>query len=123
MTISDAITMVDALRPNQYSQDIKIRWLSRLDGMIWQEVIRTHEGGTETFDGYDSSSMDSTELLVGSPYDEDVYNNFLQAMIDRENGEAGKYSQSITLFNAAFVRWRNRYNREHMPLDAGTFRF
>ena len=39
MTISDAITMVDALRPNQYSQDMKIRWLSRLDGMIWQEVI------------------------------------------------------------------------------------
>ena len=32
MTISDAITMVDALRPNQYSQDMKIRWLSRLDG-------------------------------------------------------------------------------------------
>ena len=51
MTISDAITMVDALRPNQYSQDMKIRWLSRLDGMIWQEVIRTHEGGTEFVDG------------------------------------------------------------------------
>lgn len=123
MTISDAITMVDALRPNQYSQDMKIRWLSRLDGMIWQEVIRTHEGGTETFDGYDSSSMCDTELLVGSPYDEDVYNNYLQAMIDRENGEAGKYSQSITLFNAAFARWRNWYNRAHMAEDPGAFRF
>ena len=88
MTISDAITMVDALRPNQYSQDIKIRWLSRLDGMIWREVIRTHEGGTETFDGYDSSSMDSTELLVGSPYDEDVYNNYLQAMYNNNTYRA-----------------------------------
>lgn len=123
MTISDAITMVDALRPNQYPQDMKIRWLSRLDGMIWQEVICTHEGGTETFDGYSSADLESKEMLVGSPYDEDVYNNYLQAMIDRENGEAGKYSQSITLFNAAFARWRNWYNREHMARDAGTFRF
>lgn len=123
MTISDAITMVDALRPNQYSQDMKIRWLSRLDGMIWQEVIRTHEGAAETFDGYSSAELESKEMLVAAPYDEDVYNNYLQAMIDRENGEAGKYSQSITLFNAAFVRWRNWYNREHMVRDAGTFRF
>lgn len=123
MTISDAITMVDALRPNQYPQDMKIRWLSRLDGMIWQEVIRTHEGGAETFDGYSSEELESKEMLVAAPYDEDVYNNYLQAMIDRENGEAGKYSQSITLFNAAFVRWRNWYNREHMAKDAGTFRF
>ena len=122
MTISDAITMVDALRPNQYSKDMKIRWLSRLDGMIWQEVIRTHEGGAETFDGYSSEELESKEMLVAAPYDEDVYNNYLQAMID-ENGEAGKYSQSITLFNAAFVRWRNWYNREHMAKDAGTFRF
>lgn len=123
MTISDAITMVDALRPNQYSKDMKIRWLSRLDGMIWQEVIRTHEGAAETFDGYSSAELESKEMLVAAPYDEDVYNNYLQAMIDRENGEAGKYSQSITLFNAAFVRWRNWYNREHMARDAGTFRF
>lgn len=123
MTISDAITMVDALRPNQYSKGMKIRWLSRLDGMIWQEVIRTHEGAAETFDGYSSEELESKEMLVAAPYDEDVYNNYLQAMIDRENGEAGKYSQSITLFNAAFVRWRNWYNREHMAKDAGTFRF
>lgn len=123
MTISDAITMVDALRPNQYSKGMKIRWLSRLDGMIWQEVIRTREGGAETFDGYSSAELESKEMLVEAPYDEDVYNNYLQAMIDRENGEAGKYSQSITLFNAAFVRWRNWYNREHMAKDAGTFRF
>lgn len=123
MTIFDAITMVDALRPNQYSQDMKIRWLSRLDGMIWQEVICTHDGGTETFDGYDENTSMSTELLVGSPYDEDVYNNYLQAMIDRENGEAGKYSQSITLFNAAFLRWRNWYNRAHIAKDSGAFRF
>ena len=40
-----------------------------------------------------------------------------------ENGEAGKYSQSITLFNAAFSRWRNWYNRAHMAKDPGTFRF
>ena len=123
MTISVALPMVDAARPNQYPQDMKIRWLARLGGMIWQEVFRTHEGGAETFDGYSSEELESKEMLVAAPYDEDVYNNYLQAMIDRENGEAGKYSQSITLFNAAFSRWRNWYNRAHMVKDPGTFRF
>lgn len=123
MTILDAITMVDALRPNQYSYAIKTRWLSRLDGMIWEEVIRARDKALGSFSGYDEQTGDGTQLLVQAPYDEDVYNNYLQAMIDRENGEAGKYSQSITLFNAAFGRWRNWYNRAHMVADSGTFRF
>lgn len=124
MTINEAITLVDRLKPNQYTETMKVKWLSKLDGQIYKEVFLTHEGNeVKTFKGYDEASQD-TVLLVPYPYDEDIYNYFLQAQIDKENGEIAKYNQSITLYNNAFLSYQNYYNRTHMPLPKGTrFRF
>lgn len=124
MTISDALTLVDRLKPNQYTDTMKVKWLSKLDGQIYKEVFLTHEGNeVESFSGYDEANQD-TVLLVPYPYDEDIYNYFLQAQIDKENGEMGKYNQNITLYNNAYRNFQNDYNRTHMPLPKGTrFRF
>ena len=124
MTIAEAITLVDKLKPNQYPETLKVKWLSKLDGQIFKEVFSTHEGNPLTaFNGYDEAPQD-TELLVPYPYDEDIYNYFLQAQIDKENGEITKYNQSITLYNNAFLAFQNWYNRTHLPLPKGTrFRF
>ena len=123
MTIKEAIDLVDKLKPNQYSENLKIKWLSKLDGQIYKEVFLTHEGNpVENFVGYDEASQE-TELLVSYPY-EDIYNYFLQAQIDKENGEIAKYNQSITQYNNAFLAFQNYYNRTHMPLPSGTrFKF
>ena len=41
-----------------------------------------------------------------------------------ENGETGKYNQSITLYNNAFLTFQNWYNRTHIPLPSATrFKF
>lgn len=124
MTIKDALTLVDRLKPNQYSDTMKVKWLSKLDGQIYKEVFLTHENNeVESFSGYDEANQD-TVLLVPYPYDEDIYNYFLQAQIDKENGEIRKYNQSITLYNNAYLNFQNYYNRTHMPLPKGTrFRF
>ena len=123
MTIKEAIDLVDRLKPNQYTENLKIKWLSKLDGQIYKEVFLTHEGNSvENFVGYDEASQE-TVLLVPYPY-EDIYNYFLQAQIDKENGEIAKYNQSITLYNNAFLSFQNYYNRTHMPLPSGTrFKF
>ena len=42
MKISEAIGKIDALKPNTYKEDIKIGWLSTLDGIIKKEIIDTH---------------------------------------------------------------------------------
>lgn len=125
MTIYEAINLVNKLRPNQYGDNLKIKWLSKLDGQIYKEVFQTHEGNTtESFSGYDDNASQDTVLLVPYPYDEDIYNYFLQAQIDKENGEMGKYNQNITLYNNAYRNFQNDYNRTHMPLPKGTrFRF
>ena len=124
MTINEAVELVDRMKPNQYDHETKVRWLSKLDGMIFWEVIATHEGSTLTqFDGYGEADPD-TVLLVPYPYDEDIYNYFLQSQIDKENGEMAKYKQSVVLYNNAYQTFWNWYNRTHVPLPAeAAFRF
>lgn len=118
MTISEAITLVDKLKPNQYSEEVKIKWLSKLDGQIFREIFQTHEESPiDSFDGYDESAgaVGATELLVPYPYDEDIYNYFLQAQMDKENGETFKYNQSITMYNNAFLTFQSYWTRTRMP--------
>ena len=115
MTILDIITHVDQLKPNGYQNATKIGWLSNLDGQIFRDVIATHEGAEITeFNGYDEESLDK-ELLVPYPFDEDIYTYYLQAQIDKENGEIKKYNNSITQYNNAFLAYANWYNRNHTP--------
>ena len=42
MTAGEVIALVDALRPNQYGEEQKLRWLRRLDGQILAELEDTH---------------------------------------------------------------------------------
>ena len=120
MTIKGAIDLVDKLKPNQYPFELKAKWLSKLDGQIFREVFATHEGcAMGHFDGYDDAGPNK-ELLVPYPYDEDIYNYFLQAMVDKENGETAKYNQTITMYNAAYSNFGNWYHRTHKPLSVGT---
>lgn len=124
MTIQEVITLVDKLKPNSYPFTMKVKWLSKLDGQIYREVFATHEDNlVEGFHGYDDAEPERL-LLVPFPYDADIYTYFLQAQIDKENGEIAKYNQSITLYNTAYFNFQSWYNRTHKPLSAGTrFRF
>ena len=121
MTINEAIALVDQLRPNSYTNQKKCSWLSKLDGRIFTELYKTHEDcPSDSFAGYDSDTDGSTELLVPYPYAEDIYNYFLQAQIDKENGETMRYNGSITMYNSAFAAYAAAYNRDHAPIPVGT---
>lgn len=116
MTIQEAVELVDRLKPNQYEHEQKVKWLSKIDGMIFTEILSTHENSPiEEFNGYNSSEPEQP-LLVPYPYDEDIYNYFLQMQIDRENGEMAKYNQSATMFNSSYKTFGDYYNRTHRPL-------
>lgn len=116
MKIIEAIQKVDALKPNNYGQEDKIKWLSTLDGIIKIEIIDTHEGSGEiAFNGYDMSSLE-TELIVPAPYD-DIYIKWLEAQIDYNNSEIGKYNNSMAMYNSAYSTYERYYNRTHMPIE------
>ncbi len=123
MTITEAITMIDSIKPNTYTHAQKIDWLSTLDEMIKKEIIDTHEGGEAVdFSGYGEDTDINTPLLVPSPYDE-IYIFWMESKIDYWNGEGKKYNNSITMFNNAYSTYQEYYNRMHRPLGARRFLF
>ena len=82
MTIMEAIHRIDSVKPNRYSQQEKVQWLSILDGRVKAEIIDTHEDGdTSNFKGYTEKTDLDTALLVPAPYD-DVYLFWLESNID-----------------------------------------
>lgn len=115
MTIIEAINQIDALKPNAFLQEDKIRWLNTVENYIKTEIIDTHEGAEKVnFTGYDMNSALETVLIVSAPYDI-LYLRWLEAQIDYANAELGKYNNSITMFNSAYADFRNHYNRKNMP--------
>ena len=84
MKAMDIIDRLDGLEPNQYSPEQKLRWLSILDGKIYEEVLSPRETEPKGFTEYVNGNE---ELLVPFPYGDDVYLNYLQAMVALENAE------------------------------------
>jgi hypothetical protein len=115
MTINDVITEVDTLKPNQISDEIKVRWLSVLEGKIIDEIILTHRlSEIVEFNGYTIDDM-NTELIVPDTY-ADLYKYYLYAMIDATNNEAARYANSMSLYSQAWQDYANYYNRNNMPI-------
>lgn len=115
MTIIEAINRIDSLKPNNYTQEEKVRWLSNLDGIIKKEIIDTHEGAENlVFNGYDTDTPLETVLIVPNPYD-DVYIKWLEAQIDFANAETKRYANSMIMYNTAYSAFERFYNRTNMP--------
>lgn len=115
MKIVEAISQIDGLKHNTYTQGEKIAWLSRLDAMVKRLIIDTHEGGEDVvFTGYNENTDIYTDLLVPEPFDE-MYLRWLEAQIDYANGEYDKYNNAILMYQTSYDGYANYYNRNHMP--------
>ena len=115
MTIGKAIETLDSVKPNAYSTEEKIAWLSELDGRIKLEIIDAHEGGEEyEFEPYTPDTDLDTKLIIKRPY-EDVYVLWLMLQIDFYDNETQRYNNTNTMFNARYDDFQNFYNRTHMP--------
>lgn len=118
MTIKDCIDIVDNIKPNQYTIKDKVMWLSFIDEIIINEVLKTHEGYDGRYDDFEGYSEDklSVPLVVSSPYDR-LYTEYLKMKIDSENGETARYNNSAALYNKYMLEYRKHYNKTHLPLD------
>ena len=117
MTIRECIDIVDNVKPNQYGIAEKVRWLSFLDGIIINDVIKTHtgyRGEYEEYAGYSEDKLD-TKLVAEYPYDA-VYEAYLKMKIDEENGETARYNNSSAMFNSYYTEYAKYYNKHHMPV-------
>lgn len=115
MTIIEAIRKIDSIKPNTYTQEEKIDWLSDLDGMIYRNIILTHHSPHPVpFFGYNQDTQVDRALLVLPPF-EDIYIYWMEAQIDYHNGEFTRYNNSLIKYNELYTAFSNDYNRTHMP--------
>lgn len=117
MTVREAIALVDRLKPNKFSEADKVKWLSDIDGLIVRELVDSHEDRPfeGEFLGYANLAADGDKELI-APYPYDIlYRWYLESQIDLGNAEIGKYNNSKTLFNSAYLTYTDHYNRTHMP--------
>lgn len=118
MTVIEAISRIDALKPNLFSQLEKIKWLSELDAIVKSEIIDAHEGADKVeFSEYTEEDL-TRELLIPSPYDR-VYIHWLESRIDYWSNELKRYNNSAAAFNAAYADFAHHYVAHHMPIGSG----
>ena len=70
-------------------------------GYKWSDVTDLQDG--------------DTELLIPDEFRQ-VYVFWMEAMIDFANMEMSRYTNSMTMFNAAYADYGNAWNRTHMPI-------
>lgn len=114
MIAMDIIDRVDLMEPNQYSPEQKLHWLSTLDGKLFEELYRQRCPEKERPLPYETGQE---QLLIPQPYGEDIYYNYLQAMIAAEISETQRYNRRMTMFNSLMREYTNWFNRTNPPVS------
>lgn len=116
MTVSEAISKANVIKPNEYDADEKIKWLETLDDRIKREVLDTHELPEEVyFYGYKYETMGTDELLIPFPAFGDIYVYWLMAQIDFANMDTARYNNSMIMFNQLYSEFCAYINANFMP--------
>lgn len=116
MKISDVIAYCDEVKPNAFSDAVKISWLSEVEGMIQIQIMLLDPAEVIT---YTTADIEAT-LLVAPPHDK-LYKSYLCAMIDFANGEYDKYSNAMAMFNAQWGEYMRWYAQRYRPADGKVF--
>lgn len=136
MTCGDIIALLDQLKPNEYSDEEKLAWLTQIDRQIFTDIVLTHynsvaqgEAPADPADGqlwwvdpdlYRWSDGEwvkvfpyhqtSDELLLGEDAGE-MYRLYLMSQIDFYNADYERYNNTSALYNSVYSRLEKTYNR------------
>lgn len=94
--------MANKLRPNSISNDIKLLWLTEIEGQL------AYDDGGEIKYSIDTDT--GNNLLIANPYDR-IYVDYLITMIDFHNDDLTKYNADLTQFAESYSKYRNNQSR------------
>ncbi len=115
MTISEAITHINTVKPNAYGNSEKLKWLYTLDLLIKANILDLYTEEVEDIDDYTELTTEEqaeVELLVPAPWDI-IYEHYMAGEIDRLNEEIDLYNNDTLKYNETLSEFRNNYNRTH----------
>lgn len=145
MTIHEVLEQVRSVKQNQYDDETLVRWISELDGHIWEDLLRHYEDpaerGSRGEDGAAGAVQHRSPRPKGAravygvaapslPYDAErdmnttplapfphdgIYQTWLSALIDYHNGEFERYENAMMLYNAQLSAFSDACVRAYMP--------
>ena len=118
MKIIEAISRIDSLKPNAYSSRQKILWLSQLEALVHNQVLRQEL----PFPGFTEDTDTGRELFMEAPFDV-AYLYWLEAQIHYANEDIDLYNSAIRLFTDAYRAFQLDYHGKHAAASSGRFRF
>jgi len=113
MTIKQAIQLSDDVKPNAFLERAKYQWLNELEGRVALNTFLM-AGAELRFFQYRYPDDGDLELLVLPPHD-GIYPAYLNAQIDKLNGEYDKYQNSMAAYNALFGDFTRWFARVYEP--------
>lgn len=120
--IDEVIHEVDSLDHNAVDYGQKVKWLSRLDGQLWERYIKGREGAPQSWRPYTEDTPGTQVLLVEHPWD-GIYINWLRAHIALYNGENDDYSDFMALVGQDEEQFSAAYAEAHPRIGGTRFRF
>ena len=119
MTLQEALDIVDAMKPNMMDRQLKVKYLTEIEQLIWAEILMKHAHTQEQEEKpvYNDETDPGTELIVPDPYSM-VYTYWLMSKIDIQNQEDARYNIDRAHFENAWDTLSDWWTREHMPLQA-----
>lgn len=115
-TIRKIVDKADLFRENAIPEEVKVAWIAELDALIAADVMGFAPEELGQFQ-YDPEADMDREPLVKFPHD-GMYHYWLCAKIDAENGEYNRYTNSMQLYNAAYLAFRTWFSRVYNPYNA-----
>ena len=116
MTLKQAIQKFDEEYKNTLPEELKIEWINLLDSTVYNDIILTHQNkDTVSFSGYSTTTPHQTVLLIPDPFS-DIYIRFLAMKTDLYYSDISKFNNSVILYNSAYIKYQNYYNRKHLPI-------
>ena len=118
MTLQEALDYTDAMKPNMMDRQLKVKYLTEIEQLIWGEIVMRHEHTEEheTKPVYTEETEPGTELIVPDPYSM-VYVYWLMSKIDIQNQEDARYNIDRAHFENEYDTMSDWWTREHMPLQ------
>ena len=121
ITLNEIITYFDSQVPNQYSRENKVEWLSEIDEMIYELIIKDRENSEiSSFNGYNADTDDETELLVPAMF-KDLYRYYIEKNVYYSNREINAFNNAAQLFEMNYENYFAWYNRNHKTATTAQF--
>lgn len=115
MTIRDVIEYIDEVHDNEFSDELKCRWVSECEARVWSGIMLLDPMGYEDYRWeYDADRA----LLMPPPYDE-IYSAYLHAKIYLAYHEAQQYQNAMAAFNKLFDQTSIWYAKVYDPVHGG----